>query len=123
MESESIDGQDVVLVHTAIQRMVERARRGQGPSFLICNTYRFYGHHVGDIDRGYYRSKKEEEEWKNRRDPLKLLAQRLREEKMADEGSLARIERETQAEIESGVRFALDAAYPDSNQVDEDVYA
>jgi pyruvate dehydrogenase E1 component alpha subunit len=123
MESESVDGQDVVLVHTATQRMVERARRGQGPSFLICSTYRFYGHHVGDIDRGYYRSKKEEEEWKSRRDPLKLLAQRLREEKMADEGSLARIEKETQAEIESGVRFALDAPYPDSNQVDEDVYA
>src|SRR2546425_1498788 len=65
---EAIDGQDIVLVHAASQYFVERARKREGPSFLICNTYRFYGHHVGDVDRAYYRSKKEEEEWKNRRD-------------------------------------------------------
>src|SRR5207244_8856416 len=89
---EAIDGQDIVLVHAASQYFVERARKREGPSFLICNTYRFYGHHVGDVDRAYYRSKKEEEEWKNRRDPLKLLAQRLTKEKTADDASLKQIE-------------------------------
>src|SRR6266446_10752365 len=54
---ESIDGQDVRVVYTTTLRLVERARRGEGPAFLLCNTYRYRGHHVGDIDRTYYRSK------------------------------------------------------------------
>ena len=53
--------------------LVERARRGEGPAFLLCNTYRYHGHHVGDIQRAYYRSKEEEEYWKTERDPIKLL--------------------------------------------------
>jgi pyruvate dehydrogenase E1 component alpha subunit len=120
---EAIDGQDVLLVHTTSQRVTEQARRGAGPSFLICNTYRFYGHHVGDVDRAYYRSKQEEEEWKNRRDPLKLLAQRLTDEKLADERSLKHIEDEIQTQIRAAVEFALGAPYPDLSEVDQHVYA
>src|SRR5271165_850883 len=60
--SEAVDGQDVVAVHAVAKRMIERARAGQGPSFLVCNTYRYTGHHVGDINRKYYRSKQEEQE-------------------------------------------------------------
>src|SRR5687767_8770013 len=89
IECEAIDGQDVVLVHATSQRLAARARKGEGPAFLICNTYRFYGHHVGDVDRAYYRSKHEEEEWKVRRDPLKLLAGRLARDQAADASSLA----------------------------------
>jgi len=123
IQSESVDAQDVVLVHGASQRVVERARKEQGPSFLICNTYRFYGHHVGDIDRAYYRSKQEEEKWKSRRDPLKLLARRLIKDKMADEGTLAQIENETRLQVEAAVRFALEAPYPDPAEVNQHVYA
>jgi acetoin:2,6-dichlorophenolindophenol oxidoreductase subunit alpha len=123
IESESIDAQDVVLVHAASQRLVERARQGIGPSFLICNTYRFYGHHVGDIDRAYYRSKQEEDEWKMRRDPLKLLARRLIKDKMAEQSTLVRIDNETRLQLEAAVRFALEAPYPDTTEVDQHVYA
>ena len=42
-------------VYEATARAVERARRGDGPSFLLCATYRYHGHHVGDVDRAYYR--------------------------------------------------------------------
>ena len=55
--AEEIDGQDVRVVHESVQRLVERARQGEGPAFLLCHTYRYHGHHVGDIDRAYYRSK------------------------------------------------------------------
>src|SRR5690348_12514985 len=51
IHTEVIDGQDVVAVHAAAQHLVERAREGKGPGFLLCNTYRYYGHHVGDIQR------------------------------------------------------------------------
>src|SRR6476646_8842154 len=43
--AEEVDGQDVRAVYSAVSAMVERARRGEGPSFLLCNTYRYYGHH------------------------------------------------------------------------------
>src|SRR5262245_13652791 len=55
--TERVDGQDVRAVYAAARRLVERARRGEGPAFLLCDTYRFYGHHVGDVQRAYYRAK------------------------------------------------------------------
>ena len=73
LEAKAVDGQDVRAVHAAAQQLVERARRGEGPAFLLCNTYRFTGHHVGDISREYYRSKPEEQTWKTERDPIKLF--------------------------------------------------
>jgi TPP-dependent pyruvate/acetoin dehydrogenase alpha subunit len=74
---ESVDGQDVQKVYEVMQAMVKRARDGKGPSFLECKTYRYYGHHVGDISRSYYRSKEEEQEWRSERDPLTILKERL----------------------------------------------
>ncbi len=71
--AESVDGQDVRAVYQAAARLVERARGGEGPAFLLCNTYRYRGHHVGDINREYYRAKQEEQDWKTERDPIKLL--------------------------------------------------
>ena len=64
--SESVDGQDVRAVYAAAQKLVERARQGEGPAFLLCNTYRYHGHHVGDINREYYRSKQEEQDVEDR---------------------------------------------------------
>jgi acetoin:2,6-dichlorophenolindophenol oxidoreductase subunit alpha len=121
--TESVDGQDVELVYHTARRLVERARKGEGPSFFICNTYRFHGHHVGDIDRSYYRTKKEEEQWKGGRDPLRLLAVKLQHLKITDEKLLSEMEKETRHEIEKGVEFALNAPYPDLSEVDQHVYA
>ena len=120
---EEVDGQDVRVVHATAQRLVERARRGEGPGFLLCYTYRFYGHHVGDIDRAYYRSKEEEQRWRADRDPIKLLSGWLVEQEMAEPGAFERIEKEVHAEIEAGVQFALDSPYPAASEVDEHVYA
>ena len=77
--SEEVDGQDIRAVYATAQRLVNRARQGDGPAFMLCNTYRYLGHHVGDIQRSYYRSKEEEEYWMTERDPLKLLAAWLAE--------------------------------------------
>ncbi|MBI5082208.1 MAG: thiamine pyrophosphate-dependent dehydrogenase E1 component subunit alpha [Chloroflexi bacterium] len=123
IHTEIVDGQDVHGVYAATQQLVERARRGEGPAFLQCNTYRYYGHHVGDINRAYYRPKDEEEEWKAKRDPLTKLAERLIAGKLTDQKILDRIQAEVQIEIESGVAFALNAPFPDVHEVDEDVYA
>ena len=111
------------IVHGTAQKLVEHARCGAGPSFLECNTYRFHGHHVGDIDRAYYRSKKEEEEWKSQRDPVKLLADWLQKSKLVDAALLEKIENEVSAEIKAAVTFALNAPYPAAEEVDQHVYA
>jgi pyruvate dehydrogenase E1 component alpha subunit len=122
IHAESVDGQDVQLVNATMRRLVERARRGEGPAFLECKTYRYYGHHVGDVNREY-RSREEEREWMTKRDPLQTLAGRLTAQKLADEGVFERILADVKAEIDSGVQFALSAPYPDVSEVDEDVYA
>src|SRR5258707_8414104 len=57
LRAESVDGQDVRAVYATVSQLVEAARQSNGPRFLLGNTYRFRGHHVGDIQRGYYRSK------------------------------------------------------------------
>ncbi len=121
--TEEVDGQDIRTVYATAQRMVARARQGEGPAFMLCNTYRYFGHHVGDIQRSYYRSKEEEEHWKTNRDPLKLLADWLIEQGMADSGTFERIEQQVRAEVEEGEHFALNAAYPDPSEVEQDVYA
>jgi pyruvate dehydrogenase E1 component alpha subunit len=121
--TEEVDGQDIRSVYATAQRLVARARQGEGPAFMLCNTYRYYGHHVGDIQRGYYRPKEEEEQWKSDRDPLKLLAGWLIEQGIADSGTLEQIEQQVEAEIEEGEHFALNAAYPDPSEVEQDVYA
>jgi pyruvate dehydrogenase E1 component alpha subunit len=86
-------------------------------------TYRYYGHHVGDISRTYYRSKEEEQEWRNRRDPLKLLADKLVGGKLADQSVLDRIQEDVRSEVEKGVQFAINAPYPDQSEVNQHVYA
>jgi pyruvate dehydrogenase E1 component alpha subunit len=121
--TEEVDGQDIRAVYATAQRLVARARQGEGPAFMLCNTYRYFGHHVGDIQRGYYRSKEEEEQWKSDRDPLKLLAGWLIEQGIADSGIFEQIEQQVEAEIEEGEHFALNAAYPDPSEVEQDVYA
>ncbi len=116
--AEQVDGQDVLAVHEAASRAVARARAGEGPSFLECLTYRFHGHHVGDVDRSYYRAKDEEERWSRERDPIALLAARIGGDVVV-ERSRTRIE----AEITDAVEYALNAPFPDPSEVTEDVYA
>ena len=119
----SVDGQDVRAVHATALKLVNSARAGAGPAFFQCDTYRFHGHHVGDIDRAYYRSKKEEEEWKTQRDPVKLFADWLEKNKLADGKLFQRIENEVATEIKDAVNFALNAPYPEPSEVDQHVYA
>ena len=121
--AETIDGQDVRAVHAAASRMVARARRGDGPGFLLANTYRFRGHHVGDISRDYYRSKQEEQRWMAERDPLALYAGWLTSEGLADQATLERIQGEVAAEMDAAAEFAQNAPFPDPRRVDEDIYA
>jgi acetoin:2,6-dichlorophenolindophenol oxidoreductase subunit alpha len=123
LQAETVDGQDVRAVYATAGRLVDRARRGSGPSFLLCNTYRYTGHHVGDINREYYRSKEEEKHWKTERDPIKLLADWLIEHSLADSAQFGLIHSEVESEMKKAVEFAVAAPYPGVAEVEQDVYA
>ena len=116
--TEEVDGQDASAVRAATMRAVGRARSGGGPSFLLAATYRYHGHHVGDIDRSYYRTKEEERLWTSERDPIALFAGRL-----SDDAAVSRIRERVEAEVADAVAYALDAPYPDPSEVTEHVFA
>jgi TPP-dependent pyruvate/acetoin dehydrogenase alpha subunit len=123
VRAETVDGQDVRAVHAIATELADRARRGEGPAFLLCNTYRYRGHHVGDINREYYRSKKEEQQRLAESDPIKNFAEWLKAQKHADADTLSAIDSELRAEMDKAVKFAVAAPYPSADQVDQDVYA
>jgi TPP-dependent pyruvate/acetoin dehydrogenase alpha subunit len=118
-----VDGQNVRAVHAAALQAVARARSGEGPSFILCNTYRYLGHHVGDVSRAYYRSPDEEKDWRTNHDPLLTLAGWLSENHLADQGIFDAITRQVQDEVAAGAAYALAAPFPGPEEVREDVYA
>jgi len=103
-----VDGNDVAAVYQATVTAVARARRGEGPTLIECQTYRTVGHSRGDA--GTYRPKEEVELWKQR-DPI----ERLRRPPLADgaaENEIAAIEAEADREIETAVAFAESSLPP-----------
>ena len=120
---ENVDGQDVRAVYAVAQRLVDRARKGEGPAFMVCNTYRYTGHHVGDINREYYRSKQEEQEWKTKRDAIQNFAAWMTGQKFTEAAKLGEIQKEVRAEMKAAVEFAIGAPYPSPEEADQDVYA
>ena len=123
VQAETVNGQYVQEVYAAAKKLIDRARAGEGPAFLLCNTYRYTGHHVGDIARDYYRTKQEELEWKTDRDPIKLHGGWLVQEKLADAAALAAVEAEVRAEMKTAVDFALAAPFPGPEEVEKHIYA
>jgi pyruvate dehydrogenase E1 component alpha subunit len=122
IHAEEVNGQDIRAVHLTARQLVERARKGEGPAFLLCNTYRFHGHHVGDINRAYYRPKEEEEHWKTNHDPIVNFGLWLIDEGFADQAMLDEIAKQVKQEADEAVTFALDAPYPPLDEVDQHVY-
>ncbi|NNE89175.1 MAG: thiamine pyrophosphate-dependent dehydrogenase E1 component subunit alpha [Silicimonas sp.] len=122
IEAHTVDGQDVLAVNELAERLVARCRKGEGPFFIELETYRYHGHHVGDINREYYRTKEEEADWKANRDPITLFGDRLAKEGIASAEELAAIRDEITNDAKEAVDYALKAAYPDASEVDMHVF-
>jgi len=98
---------------------VKRARRGDGPTLLEYQTYRWLGHHLGDD--GKYRPPEEVDYWKKERDPIKNFGQKLLEEKILTQGGIETNHKEVVDEIESAVQFAHESEPADVERILEDV--
>jgi len=123
IEAHQVDGQDVLAVNELTQKLVARARKGEGPFFMELMTYRYHGHHVGDINREYYRTKDEEKDWKDNRDPIIRFRGYLVSEGIATEDEIEAMNAEIEKDAREAVAYAEAAAYPDASEVDMHVYA
>jgi pyruvate dehydrogenase E1 component alpha subunit len=120
LESEFVDGMDVLAVYEATRRAVERARASYLPSLLEIRTYRFMGHSMSDP--GHYRTRAEIEKYQER-DPIKVFSQNLREKGVLDDEGLRQMEDAVREEVERAVHFADRSPEPDSSELFTDIYA
>jgi pyruvate dehydrogenase E1 component alpha subunit len=118
--SELVDGMDVLAVRAAAGRAVARARAGKGPSFLVCATYRYSGHHVGD--KQDYKDSAEVRAWQEK-DPIVRLSRRLQAEGMAGADEIAALAADVEAEIRAAVAAAKAAELPAAADLRSFLYA
>jgi pyruvate dehydrogenase E1 component alpha subunit len=116
----TVDGMDLFAVNASARELVERARRGDGPAYLVCNTYRFHGHHAGDPLN--YREKEEVERWRLQ-DPIEHVKRAAVEQGVLTEAEIADLEGRIEAQIEEAVEFAKNSPDPTPDQLMTDIYA
>jgi TPP-dependent pyruvate/acetoin dehydrogenase alpha subunit len=119
LPAEVIDGNDVVAVQHAVATAAARARAGDGPTVIEALTYRQYGH--SRTDPGKYRPKEEVEAWL-KRDPLLVLAERLRD-RGVDQPAIDELDGAAREEVAAAVEAAKAAPPPDEASAFTDVWA
>lgn len=115
-----VNGNDVLAVRKASIEAVERARRGEGPTFLECQTYRWMGHFTADD--GKYRPEGEVKYWKEERDPIRNFVQEMLGNQEIDQQEIDSIHREVNQEVEKAFRYAEESAPADVESMLRGVY-
>ncbi|MBY0543380.1 MAG: pyruvate dehydrogenase (acetyl-transferring) E1 component subunit alpha [Sphingobacteriaceae bacterium] len=114
-----VDGMDPVAVHNAMDEAIQRARNGEGPTFLEMRTYRYRGHSMSDPAK--YRTKDELEEYKSK-DPIEQVREVILKEKYADDAWITSIEEKVKEIVDESVKFAEESPWPDASELFKDVY-
>jgi len=115
-----VDGNDVLAVYRAATEAVAQARRGEGPTLLVTETYRVEGHYVGEPE--VYRSRAEVEE-RRKNDPIKRFRTHLLESGLAGEAELNAIDDDLKREMVEAVEFARRSPEPDAAMAMDYIYA
>ena len=113
-----VDGMDVVEVYKATQEAVERAKKGEGPTLIECDTYRKYGHFEGDEQK--VKSPDDRNADKN---ATVEFRKRAIEENWLTEKEADEIEKATEQAVEDAVKFAEESELPDEDSLYKDVFA
>lgn len=119
MPSLAVDGLDVFAVHEAVGEAVARARRGEGPTFIEAQTYRYFGHFEGDTIK--YRSRDEEAMYRER-DCLERFRATVTKHNLLSAADLDAVDQRVRAAIAEAVRFAADSPVPSQSDLLTDVY-
>ena len=114
-----VDAMNPIKVAEAVDEALQRARRGDGPTFLEMKTYRYRGHSMSDAQK--YRTKDEVEEYK-KIDPITQVLDIIKEKKYASSDEIAAIDKEVKSLVKECEQFAEDSPYPDPQQMYDMVY-
>lgn len=115
-----VDGMDITAVYEATQKAIDACRKGKGPQFLEMMTYRYEGHSIGDRTR--YRPEGELDKWRDEKDPIALLQNKLLNEFDVSEDELKQIQNEVAQQIEEAVQFADESPEPDIDTLFNHIY-
>ncbi len=119
MPSATVDGMSPEAVCEAIAIAAERGRKGEGPTLLDIQTYRYKGHSMSDPQK--YRTKDELHEYQGK-DPIEYVKNVLLAQGWNTEAEIKAVEKEIKAEVEAAIEFAENSPYPEAHELYEDVY-
>jgi pyruvate dehydrogenase E1 component alpha subunit len=119
MPNEPVNAMNVEDVHHAVARAAERARNGEGPTFLEFKTYRYKGHSMSDPAK--YRTKEELEEYRQR-DSIESVRHTILTHNLATEDELTAIDERIKVQVQESVEFAENSPYPDAAELYTEVY-
>lgn len=118
MPSEAVDGMSPEAVHEAIERAVERARKGEGPTLLEMKTYRYKGHSISDPQK--YRKKEEVETYRGQ-DPIEKVLKTIKDNNFATDEEIEAINKKINDTVEASVKFAEESPWPAEDELLKDV--
>lgn len=119
MPAEPVDAMKVEDVHKAVKKAADRARKGDGPTFLEFRTYRYKGHSMSDPAK--YRTKEELEEYKTQ-DPIEQVKQTILANKWATEEELKALDKQIKDRVLASVQFAEESPWPETAEAYTDNY-
>ena len=119
MPSAPVDGMDIIAMREAVKEAVERARKGEGPTFLEAKTYRYKGHSMSDAQ--HYRTKDEVKEYQ-KIDPINTTLEIIKKNKFASEKEIEQIQNDVKQVIADAVKFAEDSPFPTEQDLYDSVY-
>jgi TPP-dependent pyruvate/acetoin dehydrogenase alpha subunit len=119
LPAQVVNGNDVVEVRQAAAEAVERARKGHGPTFLECKTWRHRGHFEGENPT--YFDQEEYNTWM-KRDPIKTLESTIQQRGLAEPQELRDIQKEVDEQIQAAVEFAEGSEFPKAEEALEDIF-
>ena len=117
----SVDGNDVLTVRDASAKLINRARRGEGPSILECKTYRIEGHFLGDPQ--HYRTPEEVKDVHDHNDPIERFRTKALLDGVLTQNDIDKIEEKLDKEFEEALEFAENSPFPKPEEALEDIYA
>jgi pyruvate dehydrogenase E1 component alpha subunit len=114
-----VDGMDILAMRDAVKIAVDRARKGEGPTFLEAKTYRYKGHSMSDAQQ--YRTKDEVKEYQ-KIDPLNTTLEIIKKNNFASEQEIEKMQNEVKEVIAEAIKFAEESPFPTEKDLYDSVY-
>jgi TPP-dependent pyruvate/acetoin dehydrogenase alpha subunit len=119
-EGVQVDGNDVFVVHDAMEDAVKKARSGGGPTLIECMTYRMKGH--SEHDEAKYQPISEKEEWEQK-DPIARHRKFLMDKGLLSESDEQEMLNKISEILDDAVKFATESEFPPGEEALENVFA